>query len=509
MGKGILPGNSSKSIAAVDLGSNSFHMVIARFDGHDLHVLDRLREPVRLADRLDQTGRVAESAQQRALECLERFGQRLIGIPSAQVGAVGTNTFRLAQNLAGFRGKAEKALGHPIEVISGHEEARLIYLGVAHTHSYDAHNRLVVDIGGGSTELIIGEGFNIVRSQSRPMGCVSFSNRYFPGGVFTPNGFREAELAAALELRALRKEFRQIGWDASVGASGTINGIAEIISLNGGDSGGIRLSSLKTLRRMIVDKGRVEDLDIIGLKADRRPVIAGGLAVLISVFKSLKLDEMTVSPGALREGLLYDLVGRMEKRDVRDRTIARLSDQYSVDEDQAKRVETGALRLLDQVRGSWDLNEVWHDQLLRWSARLHEIGLAVSHAGHHKHGEYLVQNSHMPGFSSDDQRMIAALVRAHRRKIPRTIFEAEGVNRRRTGLRLMVLLRLAALFYRSRVEGRFPAIRIKAAGERITLEFGPGWLGEHPLTRADLVRESQFLDGIGFDLEVESGEPAA
>ncbi len=494
------------TVAAVDLGSNSFHMIIARSLEHDLHVLDRIRDPVRLADGLGKDGRITDDAQERALASLERFGQRVRDIPRGYVRAVGTNTLRQARNAREFRAKAERMLGHPIEVISGLEEARLIYLGVAHSHGYDAMHRLVVDIGGGSTEVIIGEGFEILRSHSLFMGCVTYTRTYFPGGLVTRDAFRIAETAAGLELRGVETLLRTIGWQVAVGASGTVNAIAEILRANGWAGGEITLDGMKKLRKACVAAQTTSALDVPGLKPDRAPVLAGGLAILIAIFKSLEIESMAPSPGALREGLLYEIVGRMRHEDVRDRTIRRIVDQYDVDLAQAARVERTALHLLDDLKGGWGLDAESSAKLLTWASRLHEIGLAVSHTGYHKHGAYLATHSDMPGFSRDDQQLMATLVGIHRRKIARETLAPLPLTVAESALHLGIILRLAVLLNRSRIPEKTPQVRTFDGGRGLELVFPKGWLAERPLTVADLEQEAGFLKAAGFELKFTSPE---
>jgi exopolyphosphatase/guanosine-5'-triphosphate,3'-diphosphate pyrophosphatase len=497
---GIEAAANRPTVAAVDLGSNSFHMIIARSLVHDIHVLDRIRDPVRLADGLDRDGKISDDAQERALASLERFGERIREIPRAYVRVVGTNTLRRARNAREFRAKAQKVLGHPIEVISGQEEARLIYLGVAHSHSYDATHRLVVDIGGGSTEIIIGEGFEILRSHSMYMGCVTYTREYFPEGVLTRERFRAAETAAGLELRSIETQLRGVGWQVAVGASGTINAISDMLRASDSSTGEITLSAMKKIRKACIAAERISKLDLPGLKPDRAAVLPGGLAILIAVFNRLGIESMAPSPGALREGLLYEIVGRMRHEDVRDRTIRRLVDQYDVDLAQAARVERTALQLLQHLREAWSLDFDSSAKLLAWASRLHEIGLAVSYTGYHKHGAYLASHSDMPGFSRDDQQMLAALIALHRRKIAKETFAEMSPPAAETALRLGVILRLAVLLNRSRIPETTPQAKSSSSGRAIELVFPPEWLASHPLTIADLEQESALLKSVGFEL---------
>jgi exopolyphosphatase/guanosine-5'-triphosphate,3'-diphosphate pyrophosphatase len=498
------------TVAAVDLGSNSFHMVIARFFGEDLAVLDRLREPVRLADGLDASNKIDADAQQRAIACLERFGQRIRGLPSSCVRAVGTNTLRLAKSDRDFRAKARAALGYPIEVVSGQEEARLIYQGISHTLPQRGERLLAVDIGGGSTEIMLGRGFDLESAHSLFMGCVSFSRQYFPGGRIERSSFRDAETAAGLELRTIAGGIRAADCPGAVGSSGTIEAVTDLLRENRLGGPPITLDALKKLRRLLVDAGRVENVDLPGLKPDRRPVLPGGVAILIAVFKSLDLESMDLSPGALREGVLYDLIGRIRHQDVRDRAIRRFIERFRVDVAQAERVEKTALRFLEDAGAPDGLDVESARSLLAWAAWLHEIGLVVSYPGYHKHGAYLVANSDLPGFSRDDQALLASLVRGHRRKLRAEIFADLPPGRLEAARRLCVLLRLAVLFHRSRGGRRAEEPALEWKDSSVRLAFPAGWSEKHPLTRADLEQEARFLADAGITLtRSESRKPSA
>lgn len=489
-----------QQLVAVDLGSNSFHMVIARLTGGQLTIIDRMRERVQLAAGLDDKNNLAPDAIERGLDCVRRFGERIKLIDGVQVRAVGTNTLRKARNARNFLEKASTALGHPVEVISGREEARLIYLGVAHTLG-SVGRRLVVDIGGGSTELIIGEGFETRVAESLHIGCIGHSARYFPEGRLRREGFREAVTAARVELETIEQAFRKTGWVAAVGSSGTILAIDAIIRANGwGDA--ITRDGIRMLRDAMIDQGRVSKLSLPGLSADRTNVLPGGLAILDAVFRALKIDRMTAASGALREGLLYDTIGRLEHEDVRERTIEWMCERYAVDRAQSARVETTALALLDRAAAAWELHHPETRLLLGWAARLHEIGLSLSYTGYHKHSAYLVANSDMPGFSREQQSYLAALIGAHRRRLrPELIAELRAAGGT-TAVRLAVLLRLAATLNRARdPEGaRLP--ELVAAGSIVELRFPKQWLDEHPMTATDLQYEQGFLTATGITLDV-------
>ncbi len=491
------------TVAAVDLGSNSFHMVIARLVEPELQILDRLREPVRLAAGLGNGRKLDRKAKARAIEALERLGQRLRDLPSERVRAVGTSTLRVASTDVEFRKAARRALGHPIEVISGEEEARLIYQGIAHSHPDGGGRRLAVDIGGGSTEIMVGDGFELVRADSRALGCVTFSRRFFPDGQIDRDGFRQAQTAVALELRSEREAFRKLGWRVAVGSSGTVHAIAELIRDmdDGGDE--ITLPRLKRLRRILVDAGSVEALDLEGLRPDRAPVLPGGLAILIGIFKNLQIETMEPAAGALREGVLFDLAGRLGQRDVRDRTIRRLVDRFHVDLAQADRIRRTALRLVDGLGDSLRTDPGVAGRMLTWASLLHEIGLVVAHAGFHKHGAYLAANTNLPGFSDDDQEFLALLVRGHRRRIPLAEIEAHPGVPRDEALELLLLLRLAVILHRSRSDTPVPTPSIAHQDKDWQVRFGDGWLDEHPLTRADLEAEAERWADLGWTLGME------
>lgn len=488
------------TVAAVDLGSNSFHMIVARVENGQLQVIDRLREMVQLGAGLDADKRLTDEARTRALDCLERFGQRLRALPRGSVRAVGTNTLRQMRNSDEFLRMAETALGHPVEVISGREEARVIYLGVAHGLA-GSDVRLVVDIGGGSTELIIGDGFDPQRMESLYMGCVSLSRRYFPEGHITDQAMKAAVIAGRLEVRPVQALFTKDQWQVAIGSSGTVKAIRNIVQACGWSDEGITPRSLKKLRRALVDAGHVEKLQIAGLADERRAVLPGGVAVLSSIFKALEIDLMRVSDEALREGLLYELLGYIRHEDVRERTVEGLSKRYGVDEQQAKRVEISAAALLSQVARDWDLVASEHVELLSWAAQLHEIGLAMSHSSFHKHGAYLVANSDLSGFSRQQQRMLAALIRGHRRRFPTEVFEALPERLRRPAERLCILLRLAVLLHRGRSPMGKPMLYLDVKDTRLRASFRKDWLKKHPLTQAELDQEAAHLKSAGYTLE--------
>ncbi len=489
-----------ESLAAVDLGSNSFHMVIARVDHGGIQIVDRLREPVRLAAGLQEDGSLDEESQERAIKCLTLFGQRLRDFGAGQVRAVGTNTLRKARNSRKVLRQFREALGHGIDIIPGREEARLIYLGVSHGIAGAPARRLVVDIGGGSTEFIIGDAFDPVSVHSMYMGCVGFTKQFFGDGKISRKRMKHAKLAAGLELQTVEKKLRKAGWERAIGASGTIRSVAGILNEAGWAHGTITAEGLDKLEQAMLTAGRLDQLELPGLDADRRPVFAGGVAILATVFERLKIDEMWVSPTALREGLLYDMLGRLQDEDPRDRTIAMLCHRYSIDQAHADRVQATALGLLGQVVDDWDLRSDDAAHALAWAAQLHEIGLAVNYTGHHKHGAYLVASSDLPGFSRDEQALVAALVRGHRRKLDDSYFEPLPVELGTTAKRLSALLRLAVLLNRNRDPDVVALPHVSANANKLTLTFNEEWLAAHPLVLADLEREQRLIKPSGLKL---------
>lgn len=492
-------------LAAVDLGSNSFHMVVARYSHGQLIIIDRLREMVRLASGVEANGSIDKEVAARALACLQRFGQRLRDMHADSVRVVGTNALRVAHRKQAFLERAREALGHPIEIIAGMEEARLIYSGVAHTMPSEPGRRLVVDIGGGSTELIIGEGLSPLELESLQMGCVSVSERFFGDGKISAKRIERARLAARLELEPVQAAFRRRGWDQCAGSSGTVRAIGETIRALDPQATAITPAGMEQVLRYIADAGHVRDLRLDPITEERRPVFPGGSAILAEILHVLGVKEMRIADGAMREGILYDMLGRFTDEDARERTVRAMEQRYHVDIAQADRVEATVLQFLEQVRGTWRLADPLADLALRWASRLHEIGLDVSHNGYQRHGAYLLENADMPGFPREEQRLLARLVGAHRRKLALGGLEELVPPWDRQALYLIVLLRLAVLLHRGRSATALPPILLTPATHSLELVFPGHWLEEHPLTLADLQQEIEYLHASGFRLRVLSG----
>jgi exopolyphosphatase/guanosine-5'-triphosphate,3'-diphosphate pyrophosphatase len=487
-----------QTVAAVDLGSNSFHMVVAQVADGELRIVDRLRETVRLGAGLDRDKRLTDTAAAAALGCLQRFGDRVRDLPPGSVRAVGTNTLRQARNSASFLRRAAGALGHRIEVISGFEEARLIHLGVASGLAGDAQ-RLVIDIGGGSTELIIGRGLEPLQMESLHMGCVSMSLTHFPDGKVGRKAWRHAVLAARRELEPHEASYRARGWSEALGASGSVRAVGDVARAAGWSNGAITRDVLARIEDRLLEAGEVGKAALPGLSEDRRPVFVGGVAILTGLFEALGLERLQVASGALREGLLFDLVGRLGRTDVRAATVRGMASRYGVDPAHAARVEASARALLAQVIEPWGLQAPPHGQLLGWAAQLHEVGIAVSHSQYQKHGAYLLEHGDLAGFSRDEQSVLAALVRVHRRKFPKDAFERLPAPWDRKARRLAVILRVAVLLNRARSAQAPTLPRAEAFAESFRLGFTDGQLDQHPLLRADLEEEAGYLAAAGIE----------
>jgi len=486
-------------------------MVVARYIHGQLTVIDRLRESVRLGSGLDAEGRLDREVAARALACLERFGQRLREIHPDKLRVVGTNTLRRAHRKQSFLEKARTALGAPIEIVSGLEEARLIYSGVAHTSPLAEGRRLVVDIGGGSTELIIGEGLTPLRLASTELGCVTMSERYFAGGRLSPKRFVRARVAARSELEPIEDAYRAMGWQAAIGSSGTVKSVIDAVRELEPSASGISVEALEAVIEVALRADHVREVAFESLSEDRRAVFPGGLAILAEIFESLSLERMDVSDGAMRDGLLYDLVGRLTHEDARECTVRAMQARYHVEQAQAARVEATLAGFLAQVAETWQLDDPLAEQLLAWAARLHEIGLDVSHSRYHQHGAYLLENGDMPGFPREEQRLLARLVGGHRRKLVLEGFDKLLPPWDRRILQMIVLLRIAVLLHRGRGRAPLPELTlIPRARNVLEMRFPVRWLRDHPLTVADLSQEIDLLKAADFRLRVYSsrGLPA-
>jgi exopolyphosphatase / guanosine-5'-triphosphate,3'-diphosphate pyrophosphatase len=483
------------TLAALDLGSNSFHLQIARVLDDQVYMLDSLREPVRLGGGLTRDRRIDRRTRARAMAALERFAERLRGFPRGSVRAVGTSALRTAKNAAAFIAQAEKILGFPVEVIFGREEARLIYLGVAHELAASDERRLVVDIGGGSTECIIGKGLEPQLMESLAMGCVSYSLRFFAGGRLDKTRFERAELAAANELQRIVDAYRAAGWSHAVASSGTARALASMLRESGLAEHGISASALGELRGRFIKAGRIGRVKLPGLRDDRKPIIAGGLAILTSVLAEFGIERLDVSDAALRQGVMYDLLGRVRHRDMREATVRQFMRRYQVDAAQAERVGALAQSILPGVDATAPEGDA---ALLRWAASLHEIGISIAHAGYHKHSAYIVSQADMPGFSQSEQARLARLVLAHRGKMSKL----REIPKRSPEWPLIFALRLAALLHMSRRDIELPVLECRRSPRGFVVSLPRAWLEKHPLTEAALEAEAAEWRPLGLRITV-------
>lgn len=485
-------------IAAVDLGSNSFHMIVARVDENGtFSMVDQMKEMVRLRGGLDENNNMDEQVAQNALDCLRRFGDRIRHLDSRCVRAAGTNTLRTMNKSKSFLRKANEALGHKIGIIPGREEARLVYLGVSHTLSDDKGNQLVIDIGGGSTEFIIGEMFESKVLESLNFGSVSATQRFFGNGKLSRKNWKKANIALRLEIMPIENEYSADNWKFAIGSSGTIKATREIIEALGFDKFKITLESLYKIRGQMIEMETIDKLQLPLKNSERVPVYAGGLAILIAVFEALKIKSMTVSDGALREGLLYDLLGRIQHEDVRDRSVRDLTQRFNIDKTHSNLVKNTALHCFKKLRKSWDLPKK-RKHILGWAADLHELGMSITHDKHHLQGSHILEYADIPGFASRRQYWLSLMVMSHRKKLSSEAIQELSDSERPTVIYLIVILRLSVLLHRSRQSIEiYPVVEGKENHLHLNID---GDINEQALLEADLIQEQQWLSKIDFEL---------
>ncbi len=487
-------------LAAVDLGSNSFHLIIAKIEHGEMRPVEVLAEKVQLGAGLVD-GRLSPEAIERGLDCLSRFAQLLESVEPERVRVVGTNALRVAKNRYEFTIPARRILGTRIDVIYGREEARLVYLGVAHSLADDASSRLVIDIGGGSTELIIGERFEPQRLESLQMGCVSYGKSSFPDGRISKENYLSAYNRARVQVYHIRHRYNASHWEECVGSSGTLQAIEGIITVNGWGEGGIQRKGLAKLEKKLLKFDTMEEIELNGLAAQRRNVILPGVAITSALFDGLGIEHMRPSKGALREGVIYDLMGRLSHEDVRERTINALMQRYSVDTDTAEIVERRTRTFFTATRMSWQLSTSDWD-LLHWAARTHEIGMAISHKHFNRHSAYLLRNADLPGFSQEEQEQLALLVLGHRGKLNQGLF-AELAESDQLRMRyLLCIMRLAACFKYVEKLAVLPDFSVLASEGSLSLDFPQGWLEEHPLTAWELEQEQSAVGKVDIALQI-------
>ena len=484
---------SATTLASVDLGSNSFRLQICENNNGRLKVIDSFKQMVRLAAGLDEQKNLSEEAQDRALDCLAKFGERLQNFHPDQVRVVATNTFRVAKNIAQFIPKAEAALGFPIEVIAGREEARLIYTGVVHTLPPNGDKMLVIDIGGGSTEFVIGSDLQPTITESLPLGCVTYSIRFFQNKIALKD-FQTAIAAARNEIQRISKNMKRIGWDIAIGTSGSAKSIRDVLAAEYPQEEDITYAGMKKLADRIIDAGSVKKAKLAGMKPDRCEVFAGGLSVMMAAFEELEISKMTVTEAALRDGVFYDLIGRQLKEDMRDQTTTEFQQRYHASTNQAVRVAETAKFFMENLCHARNVpvqELTYWLQYLNWAALLHEIGIDIAHTGYHKHSAYILENADMPGFSRKEQHILSTLVLGHRGDM-RKMVEPVGDNRMMWAA--ILSLRLAALFCRARLPLELPRhtqLKLDDNGSGTVLRISQNWLDEHPLIKDALEYESE------------------
>lgn len=470
-------------LAAVDLGSNSFRLEIGRHEHGQVRRVEYLKETVRQGGGLDEARNLTAEAMDRGYACLARFAERLAGFGDGQVRAVATQTLREARNREVFLARARQVLGFPIEVISGREEARLIYQGVARLLPQSDENRLVVDVGGRSTELILGRQFDARLMESYRVGSVTWSNHYFPDGQFTPSAFEHAEIAAQAILEEAAALTAPVGWDMAYGSSGTIGAVADILAAAGRPPGLITPDGLDWLVDRLLAARSADRVRLDGLRDDRRPVIGGGVSVLRALFRLLDIEEMRPAAGALRHGVLYDMLDREHRAtDVREATVSRLVARFEADPRQGDRVGRVACHLLRQLHAGGAAGPL--ETTLMWAGRLHEIGSAVSHSDSHKHGAYLLDNVDALGFTQDELHRLSLLVLGHRGKLRKLQADFEDA----AFVHQLLCLRLAVILCHARRDPDVGGLLLRAAGRELRLSMRQGWAAAWPQS-AHLLRQ--------------------
>lgn len=489
-------------MAAIDIGSNSFHLAIARLDHGEVRKVASMSEKVQLAAGLDENNILSKEAQKRGLDCLTRFMGRLESVSADKLRIVATNALRQAENADDFIKKANKILPKPIEIIAGREEARLIYLGVSHTNA-SSDKRLVMDIGGGSTEFIIGEKFEPLLTESLQMGCVAFTKGFFDDGKITEKAFKKSVSAARKELMAISSTYHKTGWMSVVGSSGTIKAVRNVLVSQGwaDEQQRITYQGVKKLEKLLIDIGNIDDINLEGVKEHRKGVFPAGVAVLRAIMKEFGIEVIRYSDGALREGVMYDMLGRFASEDVRDRSVQALIVRYSVDKNQAERVVKTSNKLFKQLQHRLGLKTEDAD-LLRRAAYLHEIGLAISHSGYHKHSAYLLEHSDVPGFSQVDQLRMAELVYNHRRKLKADALEQTKMIGGDALVNLCLLLRLGVLINHNRSEHEDLPLKLTIVDDNHWQAKLVTSGDDHPLLLADLEDEVEQFAKWGITLDI-------
>jgi exopolyphosphatase / guanosine-5'-triphosphate,3'-diphosphate pyrophosphatase len=491
-----------QTLAAIDIGSNSCRLKIARIEKHRLRVLHQDREVTRLGASVFESGMISPDAMASTLRALKRFYKAVQEAGVDRVRAVATAAVRDARNAQAFVAWVKSETGWDLEIISGLEEARLIYSGVVHTSPMSPDKRLVIDIGGGSTEVVIGEAFNPLLLESLSVGCVGLSAICFDDGKISEKRFERARTAVRLELEPIHEAFRKLGWLQAFGSSGTVRVIGDVLRRLNPESPHITLDNLRMLAERVIAAGHVDELDLEDVDSERAEVFPAGLAILLEIVENFAIDRVRVAEGAMREGLLYDLMGRFTNEDARVRSVRAMEMRYHVDSVQADRVEATAVNLLEQVESEWGLEDPLAESVLRWAARLHEAGLDIAHSKYQRHSAYLLQHADMPGFPREEQLLLSALVGGHRRQLSVELLEDLLPPWDHLAEFLIVVLRLAVLLHRGRSPQPLPEVRLRVKGRTVAMELPQAWMKEHPLTLEDLEQERFYLKDAGFRLNI-------
>ncbi|MBD1582048.1 Ppx/GppA phosphatase family protein [Pseudoalteromonas sp. S16_S37] len=484
------------SIAAVDLGSNSFHLLVAREIDGSFQVLHKEKQRVDLAAGLNSDMVLSNEAMDRALAVLKQFSTTLQNFPHSNVQVVATYTLRNCKNIKQFLTRAKQCFGFKINVISGQEEARLIYQGVAN-YEHSEGNRLVVDIGGGSTELIIGEHFTHKLLASRNMGCVNITQQFFANGKLSEKRFAKAQIKAEQLLEPITASYKRLGWQCCYGTSGTIKALVNIAQVHF-DTPVLTHPILLNIKALILAFEDYNQLSLEGLSDERKGTISGGLAVLLAVFEQLGIEQLHYSDHALRDGLLHETSTNREF-DIRTRTIQTLSEHYNVDRQHSEQICRTLELFYQQLAQSWSLQEA-DLQMLNWAAKLHEVGLVINSSGLHKHSAYIVRNSQLPGFTQEQQQFLSNLIRFYRKKIRLTELQLGSSIELNHFSKLLSLFRLAVILNAKRQDSVCPEVKLTSYADSLLLEFEPRWLAEHTLMAADLEQEQQHLKKLNITL---------
>jgi len=492
--------NNSPLYAVIDLGSNSFHMLIARLVADSVQTVDKVKRKVRLASGLNENNHLSQEAIARGIECLAFFAERLQDIPASNIRIVATATLRIATNADSFLQQAEKTLNHKINLLSGIQEAEQIYLGVAHT-SCSEKQRLVLDIGGASTEIIVGEGFTSKKVCSLNIGCVTFKKQFFNDNNLNDLNFNRAITAAKNILTSVVDEYKKIGWQSALSGSGTMQALAEILQFQHKPAI-VNLAFLQKIKQQLIHCKTINNININGLASDRKPVFASGIAILIALFESLAIKQLQLSSGAIREGLLYEMLPNMRAITIRERTIKALEERFHIDNQHNQRVYTQAQALYQQLASTWQLASDNDRQLLSASCLLHEIGLLLEYKHHQRHGAYILSQADLAGFDQADRQLLVALVRNYKGDIETHLLNEQAATTAQNSYYLLAILRLAVILCRRRGDDILPSYQVSSNNKVIQLSLPKTWLQQHPLICDELKQEQHYLQAIGLSLEI-------